>query len=237
MRTNIPNRKPRFWALATAALTLLGSVGFVGPAALASTYPVQTRVSLEEIATAETGGVHQIKGQIVGTLGSETGYVDYGTVTVYRQLAGEPGFSSLGTVAVGKTFSFTAPAIRNAIYRITYGGGTEVSGGNTYNYAPATLDALGPTSRSLRVAYQARFRGRFGVRVTVAPEFARGRVLVQQDPSCTGSWVAAGAMKANKRGVASRRFPIRGSQTCFRFVVPGDASYAQSASAVRAYRL
>jgi len=223
--------------LATAKLMLIGSVVLVGPAAQANTYPVQTRVSLNEIATVEVGGVHQISGQIIGTLGSDSGYVDYGLVSVSRQLAGEPGFSPLETVAVGKTFSFTVPAIRNATYRITYGGGTEVSGAHTYNYAPATLDALGPVSRSLRVAYPAQFRGRFAVRVMVAPQFTKRRVLAQQDPSCTGAWRAAGAMKTNKRGVAKKKFRIKGAQTCFQFVVPGDASYAQASTAIRAFRL
>ncbi len=233
-------RKPRIGTLFIAFLALVASVGFVAPAAQAATFNLQTRIALDEIAATQVGGVHQINGQIIGISnldGSDLGYVDVGTVAVYRQLPGEAGMTLLGQVNAGQNFSFSAPAIRNVTYRLSYSGASETYAGNTYNWAASSRDSLGPVTRSLQVNHPANFRGKFKVRVSVAPNFGKRNVLVQKDGTCTGAWKGAGKMKTNKRGVATKKFKVRAGQMCFRFVVPGDASYAQNASGVRTYRL
>jgi hypothetical protein len=236
--TKATNHKPRVATLLLALLTLVASVGFISPPAQAATYNPQTRIVLDEIAAVEVGGVHEINGQIraIANDGTDAGYVDYGTVSIYRQLAGEAGLTLLGTVNVGQTFSFSAPAVRNATYRLNYSGGTEVYMGDTFIWKPSTRDAIGPVARALRVNFPKKFKGKFKVKVTVAPGFAKRNVLVQKDGSCTDVWRGAGKMKTNKRGVAIKKFKIKRGQMCFRFVVPGDANYAQNWSAVRAYR-
>lgn len=228
--------KPRLSVLLAALVTTVSAVVLVGPAANAAVIPVSTRIHLQEIATAQVGGVHQIKGQVLGTVGSSTGYVDVGTVTAYRQLAGEAGFTPVGTVAVGQYFTMSLPAVRNGSYRFDFSGGSEVVGSNTLQYAVSSTTALGPVSRSLGLGFPAHFRGKLRVRAAVAPGFAKRRIQVQKDGTCTGAWRGAGFMKTNKRGVAVKKFRAPAGQMCWQFIVPGDANYAQGVAGIRTFK-
>lgn len=217
----------------TLAMT---SVVLIAPSASAATVQVPTWIKLQTIAPTPVGGTQQIQGQVIGTLGGDQGYVDVGTVTVLRQLSGEPGMTTIGSTPVGSTFSLSVPAVRNATYQVVYSGGTESSFGNLYKYSPSSTVAQGPVTRAVGLRFPARFRGSARIRIAVSPSYAKRFVTVQKDPSCTSAWRPAGRVKTNKYGVAVKKLRVPRGQICLNFVVPGDANYAQSADAVRGWR-
>lgn len=180
----------------TLAMT---SVVLIAPSASAATYQVPTWIKLQTIAPTPVGGTQQIQGQVIGTLGGDQGYVDVGTVTVLRQLSGEPGMTTIGSTPVGSTFSLSVPAVRNATYQVVYSGGTESSFGNLYKYSPSSTVAQGPVTRAVGLRFPARFRGSARIRIAVSPSYAKRFVTVQKDPVA----LLLGALQAGSRPTSS----------------------------------
>lgn len=142
-------------------------------------------------------------------------YVDEGTITIQRLLAGESTWTTIASDTAPSMFESEIKAAGNAIYRITYSGGP--------TYSPSSLDV--PVKVGRKVEVQTISGRRAGLKGSIKPA---AKIKIKIERKYGKKYKKMRIVKSNKKGKFLAYLPApRRGKIFYRITFAGDARFSK----------